>query len=66
MILSTHTQQCPECLPQEGRTFWRNLPMNETLREYTRTYTSPPIVYHATLSDALATWGQDINPEDYP
>lgn len=64
MTLFTHIQQCPECLPQEDHIPWRELPINETLREFVRTYVSPPIVYYATLSEALSVWGQDIKPED--
>lgn len=66
MTSFTHTQQCPECLPQGELVFWRDLPMNETIREYVRTYISPPAMYYATMEDALAVWGQDFNPEDYP
>jgi hypothetical protein len=40
--------------------------MNETIREYVRTYISPPAMYYATMEDALAVWDQDFNPEDYP
>ena len=65
MTLSTHIQQCPECLSQEGRIFWRDMPMNETLREYARTYISPPIEYYVTLDEALAAIGEDFNLEDY-
>jgi hypothetical protein len=38
--------------------------MNESVREYVRTYISPPVVYYATLKEALDVWGQDFNPED--
>jgi hypothetical protein len=40
--------------------------MNEAIREYTRTYIAPPVVYHFTLKEALDAWGQDFNAEDYP
>lgn len=55
---------CPECYPQDHLVNWRELPMNETIREYARCYVGPPLIYHATLSEALAAWGQDICPED--
>lgn len=66
MTATIQNQQCPECLSQEGRIFWRDLPMNEAIREYTQTYISPPVVYYFTMEDALAVWGQDFNAEDYP
>lgn len=31
--------------------------MNETIRDYARTYTSPVKQYHLTLWDALEQWG---------
>lgn len=65
MTLSTHTQQCPECYPQGELVFWRDLPMNETLREFVRTYISPPCMYYHTLDAALEAWGENFNTEDY-
>ncbi|QYW06701.1 hypothetical protein uav_170 [Pseudomonas phage UAVern] len=40
--------------------------MNETIREYARTYISPPKEYFPSLDAALTHWGQDFNKEDYP
>ena len=64
MTSSIHTQQCPECSPEGELVFWRDLPMNETIREYVRNYVSPPANYYATIEEALGAWGQDFNPED--
>lgn len=55
---------CPECYPQDNLVDWRELPMNETLREHVRRYVGPPLIYYASLGDALAAWGQDITPEE--
>lgn len=38
--------------------------MNEVIREWARRYTGPPLIYYASLSDALAAWGQDITQEE--
>ncbi|MNC03755.1 hypothetical protein D3C81_1070700 [compost metagenome] len=65
MTATTRKQPCPECYPQGELVFWRDLPMNESIREYVSTYISPPAMYYASLADALAVWGQDFNPEDF-
>jgi uncharacterized OB-fold protein len=46
---------CSECYDNEI-TLWRELPMNETIRTYVRTYTPPPKVFHLSLIEALDEW----------
>ena len=58
---------CPECYASQADVvLWRDLPMNEELREYVSTYISPPVEYFYTLDQALEHIGEDFNKEDYP
>ena len=56
---------CSECSPNPP-VLWREQPMNEEIRAYARSYISPPKEYSPSLRAALAYWGNDFNPEDYP
>ena len=61
---SNDDELCPECYPHDDLVFYRDLPMNETLREHVRRYTGPAKMQHPDLASALAEWGQDFKPED--
>lgn len=43
--------KCPECYDTEVL-LWRELPMNETIREYAQSYISPVKMFHLTFEDA--------------
>jgi hypothetical protein len=59
--------ECPECYASQADVvLWRDLPINEAIREYARTYISPPAQYNFTLERELQHWGEDFNKEDYP
>lgn len=59
--------ECTECYPSQADVvLWRDQPMNEELREYARSYISPPVVYFHTLDEALEHIGENFNKEDYP
>lgn len=45
--------------------FWKDAPVNETIRPLLKEYIARPIVFHYILSEALQAWGEDFNPEDY-
>lgn len=64
MTSSTHMQQCPECFSINGLVFWRELPMNEAIREYARTHIPPAKQYYVSLDTAMGVWGTTIKPED--
>lgn len=46
--------ECPECYGTDV-ILWRDLPMNETIREYAQNYISPVKMFHLTFEDA--DWG---------
>ncbi|ATW58281.1 hypothetical protein CNR37_00074 [Pseudomonas phage ventosus] len=62
---SVQPSVCSICLVEEPPP-WREQPMNEELREYARSYISPPKLYYPSMRAALDVWGQDFNKEDYP
>lgn len=49
---------CAECYPNPPK-FWRDGPMNEVIRERL-TFQRHANIYHHTLNEALAVWGQQI------
>lgn len=61
---ATMSSECPECYPKEGVTLWRDLPVNEAIRDYVQSYISPPAMYYFTLDEAMAVMGITIEPED--
>lgn len=52
------------CCYQEQVVTWREVEMNEALREYVDTYISPVKMYYLSMDDAMDVWGQKIKPED--
>ena len=54
--------KCPECIYPES-TLWYDQPMNETIREYAKSYNLPVIVYHSNLDEALDEWGENFERE---
>jgi len=54
---------CPICGNVEPEP-WFEKPMNEAIREYARTYVSPPKKFYPSLTSALDAWGITITPED--
>ena len=54
---------CRVCY-QEQVVTWREVEMNEALREYVDTYISPVKMYYLSMDDAMDVWGQKIKPED--
>lgn len=43
--------ECPECYETDV-VLWKELPMNETIREYAQSYISPVKMFHLTFEDA--------------
>lgn len=54
---------CRECYHEQVVT-WREVEMNETLREYVDTYISPVKMYYLSMDDQMEVWGTRILPED--
>lgn len=50
--------KCTECYPNQLG-FWRDQPMNETIRESV-TFQKHAYQYYNTLTDALTVWGEQI------
>lgn len=53
---------CPECNP-DPPPFWRDAEMNEEIRKKL-TWQRHANIYHLTLEDALAEWGQQTGIEN--
>lgn len=49
---------CPECYNTSIQ-HWRDLPMNETIREYACTYVSPVKMFYKDLDEAMRVWEEE-------
>jgi hypothetical protein len=62
-VCDTGVVTCHICGAEEPP-FWFDAPMNETIREYSRTYMTPPKKFYPSLEVALDAWGIKIEPEE--
>lgn len=54
---------CDQCtLPEPDP--WFEQPMNESIKQYARSYTSPVKMFYKDLDEAMKVWGTEINDED--
>lgn len=58
------SSSCAECYPHDELVLFRDLPMNEKIREFVCQYVGPAKMQHPDLASALAEWGQDFKAED--
>lgn len=61
--MGTVETKCRECY-QEQIVLWRNIEMNEELKEYVSSYISPPALWYPSMDAAMDVWGTKIQPED--
>lgn len=50
---------CPECVVPEPP-LWFEQSMNETIKEYARTYVLPVKMFYPSLHEAMKVWGQGV------
>lgn len=59
----TTPKVCPICGAEEPE-YWFDAPMNETIRAYARSYTTPVKEQYPTLHEAARAWGTHEGLED--
>lgn len=58
MVGGNTLKVCPICGAEEPPV-WSELPMNESIREYARSYIGPPKTFNTSLEAELDDWGID-------
>lgn len=52
------SNECPECYASQADiVFWRDLPVNPTIKAYRDAYISPAKQYYPSLDAAMVAWG---------